>query len=240
MDCAELLVAGGNMEGKEVRFGVGGSTLTGVVTSNAATGSYNAMADSFTALGGGVLLLNMMLGEIVFGGLGTGVSSLVMFALVVVFLAGLMVGRTPEYIGKRFGPAETKLIMFYALDHARDSGTAGRRRRRDEGRPGPACRESGAPWVDEYSGGLRLFVREQRAQLRRTQREHCLLQRIDGARHVAGSIWADDSRAASGGPGCGAGSIAIDCGTLRTDSFMFAGLLIGMVLVFAGLSSCQR
>jgi K+-transporting ATPase ATPase A chain len=73
-------VAGGNMEGKEVRFGVGGSTLTGVVASNTATGSYNAMADSFTALGGGVLLLNLLLGEVVFGGLGTGVSSLVMLA----------------------------------------------------------------------------------------------------------------------------------------------------------------
>jgi potassium-transporting ATPase potassium-binding subunit len=109
------IMAGGNMEGKEVRFGVGGSTLTAVVTSNTATGSYNAMADSFTALGGMVQLVNLLLGEVVFGGLGTGVSSLVMTALMVVFLAGLMVGRTPEYLGKRIGPAEIKLIMLYAL-----------------------------------------------------------------------------------------------------------------------------
>jgi K+-transporting ATPase ATPase A chain len=109
------VLSGGNMEGKETRFGVGASTLTGVVTSNAATGSYNAMADSFTPIGGLVLLLNMLLGEIVFGGLGTGLSSLVMSALVVVFLAGLMVGRTPEYLGKRIGPSETKLVIFYAV-----------------------------------------------------------------------------------------------------------------------------
>ena len=105
----------GSMEGKEVRFGVPGSALTAAVISNGATGSYNAMADSFSALGGGVMLLNLLLGEVTFGGLGTGLASLVMIALVVVFLAGLMIGRTPEYLGKRIGAHETTLIMFYAL-----------------------------------------------------------------------------------------------------------------------------
>ena len=107
--------SGGNMEGKEVRFGIGGSTLTAVVTSNTATGSYNSMHDSYTSLGGMVLLLNMLLGELVFGGLGTGLYSMVMAAAVVVFLAGLMVGRTPEYLGKKIGPSENKMIMLYAL-----------------------------------------------------------------------------------------------------------------------------
>lgn len=109
------LQSGGNMEGKEVRFGIGGSTLTAVVTSNTATGSYNSMHDSYTSLGGMVLLVNMLLGELVFGGLGTGLYSMVMAAAIAVFLAGLMIGRTPEYLGKKIGPAENKMIMLYAL-----------------------------------------------------------------------------------------------------------------------------
>jgi len=109
------LQSGGNMEGKEVRFGIGGSTLTAVVTSNTATGSYNSMHDSYTSLGGMVLLVNMLLGELVFGGLGTGLYSMVMAAAIAVFLAGLMVGRTPEYLGKKIGPCENKMIMLYAL-----------------------------------------------------------------------------------------------------------------------------
>jgi len=107
--------SGGNMEGKEVRFGIGGSTLTAVVTSNTATGSNNSIDDSYTSLGGMVLLVNMLLGELVFGGLGTGLYSMVMAATITVFLAGLMVGRTPEYLGKKIGPAENKMIMLYAL-----------------------------------------------------------------------------------------------------------------------------
>jgi K+-transporting ATPase ATPase A chain len=108
------LQSGGNMEGKEVRFGIGSSTLTAVVTSNTATGSNNSMDDSFTSLGM-VLLMNMLLGELVLGGLGTGIYSMVMAAAIAVFLAGLMVGRTPEYLGKKIGPAENKMIMLYAL-----------------------------------------------------------------------------------------------------------------------------
>jgi len=103
------------MEGKEVRFGIGGSSLTAVVTSNTATGSNNSMHDSYTSLGGMVLLINMLLGELIFGGLGTGLYSMVMAAAIAVFLAGLMVGRTPEYLGKKIGPAENKMIMLYAL-----------------------------------------------------------------------------------------------------------------------------
>jgi potassium-transporting ATPase potassium-binding subunit len=106
---------GGNMEGKEVRFGVGGSVLAAVVTSNGATGSVNSAHDSYTPLGGAVPLVNMLLGEIVFGGLGTGLYSMIMLALVSLILAGLMIGRMPEYLGKKIGPLETKFITLYAL-----------------------------------------------------------------------------------------------------------------------------
>jgi K+-transporting ATPase ATPase A chain len=107
--------SGGNMEGKEVRFGIGSTALTAVVTTNTATGSTNAADDSLTSLAGMVLLTNMLLGEVVFGGLGTGLYSMAMAAAIAVFLAGLMVGRTPEYLGKKIGPAENKMIMLYAL-----------------------------------------------------------------------------------------------------------------------------
>jgi K+-transporting ATPase ATPase A chain len=104
-----------NMEGKEVRFGVGASTLAAVTTSNGATGSYNSMHDSFTPIGGGVVLTNMLLGEIIFGGLGTGLYSIIVITLVGVFLAGLMIGRTPEYLSKKIGISEIRLIMLYVL-----------------------------------------------------------------------------------------------------------------------------
>ena len=107
--------AGGNMEGKEVRFGIATSVLTAVTTSNGATGSYNSMHDSYTPLGGMVPLINMLLGEIVFGGLGTGIYSIIMVALLALFLAGLMIGRTPAYLGKRIQACESKMIMLYLL-----------------------------------------------------------------------------------------------------------------------------
>ena len=105
----------GNMEGKEVRFGISSSVLAAVTTSNGATGSYNSMHDSYTPLGGMVPLVNMLLGDIVFGGLGTGMYGIVMIALVALFLAGLMIGRTPAYLGKRIGPCESKMLMLYIL-----------------------------------------------------------------------------------------------------------------------------
>jgi potassium-transporting ATPase potassium-binding subunit len=106
---------GGNMEGKEARFGIGASVLAAVVTSNGATGSVNSSHDSYTPLGGAVPLVNMLLGEIVFGGLGTGIYSIIMVALVGLILAGLMIGRMPEYLGKKIGPLETKFTTLYVL-----------------------------------------------------------------------------------------------------------------------------
>ena len=106
---------GGNMEGKEVRFGIAGSILTAVTTSNGATGSYNAMHDSFTPIGVLVPLTNMLLGEIIFGGLGTGIMSMLVIVLIAIFLAGMMIGRTPEYLGKQIGPVEFKIVLFVTL-----------------------------------------------------------------------------------------------------------------------------
>ncbi len=106
---------GGNMEGKEVRFGIGGSALTAEVTSNTSTGSTNSMQDSYTPIGGAVPLVNMLLGDIIFGGLGGGLYGMVMVALLGLFITGLMVGRTPEYVGNKIQQGEIKLIVIYTL-----------------------------------------------------------------------------------------------------------------------------
>ena len=93
--------AGGNMEGKEVRFGIFNSALFATVTTAASCGAVNAMHDSLTPLGGLIPLLNIQLGEVIFGGVGSGLYGMLVFVVLTVFLAGLMVGRTPEYVGKK-------------------------------------------------------------------------------------------------------------------------------------------
>ncbi|HXH15989.1 MAG TPA: potassium-transporting ATPase subunit KdpA [Sphingomonas sp.] len=105
-------VAGGNMEGKEVRFGIAASALFSVVTTAASCGAVNAMHDSFTALGGMIPLLNIQLGEVVIGGVGAGIYGFLLFAILAVFVAGLMVGRTPEYVGKKIEAREVKLAVL--------------------------------------------------------------------------------------------------------------------------------
>ena len=105
----------GNMEGKEVRFGVANSALFATVTTDASCGAVNAMHDSFTPLGGLVPLVNIQLGEVIFGGVGAGLYGMLVFVLLAVFIAGLMVGRTPEYLGKKIEAREMKLAMLYVL-----------------------------------------------------------------------------------------------------------------------------
>jgi K+-transporting ATPase ATPase A chain len=109
------LQAGGNMEGKETRFGITNSALWAVATTSASNGSVNAMHDSFTPLGGLIPMWLIQLGEIVFGGVGSGLYGMLMFAIVAVFIAGLMVGRTPEYLGKKLESFEIKMASLAIL-----------------------------------------------------------------------------------------------------------------------------
>ena len=109
------LAPGGNMEGKEVRFGISQSALFATVTTDASCGAVNGMHDSFTPLGGMVVLTNIMLGEIVFGGVGSGMYGMLIFVVLSVFIAGLMVGRTPEYLGKKIDSYDVKMSMLYVL-----------------------------------------------------------------------------------------------------------------------------
>jgi len=110
-----LLQSGGNMEGKEVRFGIANSALFATVTTDASCGAVNSMHDSFTPLGGMVPMVNILLGEIVFGGVGAGLYGMLVFVVVSVFIAGLMVGRTPEYLGKKIEAYDVQMSMLYLL-----------------------------------------------------------------------------------------------------------------------------
>jgi len=130
--------AGGNMEGKEVRFGISGSALFATATTDASCGAVNSMFDSYTPIGGGIAMLNVGLGEIIFGGVGSGLLGMLVYAILAVFIAGLMVGRTPEYLGKKIEGKEIKMAMlailvlaasilgFSALASVSPSGLAGR------------------------------------------------------------------------------------------------------------------
>jgi K+-transporting ATPase ATPase A chain len=110
-----VVAAPGNMEGKDVRFGVANSALYATVTTDASCGAVNSWHDSFTPLGGLVPLFNIQLGELVYGGVGAGLYAMLIMAILSVFIAGLMVGRTPEYLGKKIETREVKLAMLYVL-----------------------------------------------------------------------------------------------------------------------------
>jgi potassium-transporting ATPase potassium-binding subunit len=110
-----LGLTGGNMEGKETRFGIAASSLFAVITTDASCGAVNAMHDSFTALGGMIPLINIQLGEIIVGGVGSGMYGMLLFVIISIFVAGLMVGRTPEYVGKKIEAKEVKMAMLAIL-----------------------------------------------------------------------------------------------------------------------------
>jgi len=112
---ASVVQSGGNMEGKEVRFGIANSALFATVTSDTSCGAVNSQHDSFTPLGGMVPMINIMLGEVVFGGVGSGLYGVVVFVILAVFIAGLMVGRTPEYLGKKIESYDVKMAMLSIL-----------------------------------------------------------------------------------------------------------------------------
>ncbi|HTC06222.1 MAG TPA: potassium-transporting ATPase subunit KdpA [Xanthobacteraceae bacterium] len=110
-----LGLTGGNLEGKEVRFGIAASSLFAVITTDASCGAVNAMHDSFTALGGMIPLINIQLGETIVGGVGSGMYGMLLFVIISIFVAGLMVGRTPEYVGKKIEAKEVKMAMLAIL-----------------------------------------------------------------------------------------------------------------------------
>ena len=169
-----VAAADGNMEGKEVRFGIFNSALFATITTDASCGAVNSMHDSFTPLGGFVPLFNIQLGEIIFGGVGAGLYGMLVFVVLAVFIAGLMVGRTPEYLGKKIEAYDVKMAMLALLILAFDIlafsawasvskwGLAGLNNTR-------------SAWPQRNPLRLQLRHRQQRQRFRRPEREHALV-----------------------------------------------------------------
>jgi len=227
--------AAGNMEGKEVRFGVTLSTLFAVITTAASCGAVNAMMDSFMPLGGMVPMINMLLGEIIIGGVGAGLYGMLLFAILAIFLAGLMVGRTPEYVGKKIEAREVKFTMlailcvplavlgFTALASVVPAGLAG------PANAGPhgfseifyAYTSAAANNGSAFGGlsGNTVFYNGTLAVAMMVGRFAIIIPMLA----VAGSL-ASKRKA------------ALSAGTFPTHGGLFVGLLVGAVLIVGGLT----
>jgi K+-transporting ATPase ATPase A chain len=230
-----LGLSGGNLEGKEVRFGILGSALFAVVTTAASCGAVNAMHDSFTALGGMIPMINMQLGEIIVGGVGAGLYGMLVFVIVAIFVAGLMVGRTPEYLGKKIEGREVKMAMlailclplmmlgFTALAAVLLAGLAG------PANAGPhgfseilyAFTSAAANNGSAFGGltGNTLFYNTTLALGMLVGRFFVIIPALA----IAGSLAAKKTVPAS-------------AGTLPTHGGLFVGLLVGVILIVGGLT----
>ncbi|MFJ7438094.1 potassium-transporting ATPase subunit KdpA [Methylorubrum thiocyanatum] len=230
-----LGISAGNMEGKEIRFGIVASALFAVVTTAASCGAVNAMHDSFTALGGLIPMLNMQLGEIIVGGVGAGLYGMLVFVLVALFVAGLMVGRTPEYLGKKIEAKEVKMAMLAilclplmmlgltALATVLPAGLAG------PANAGPhgfseilyAFTSAAANNGSAFGGltGNTLFYNTTLALGMAVGRFMVIVPALA----IAGSLAAKKTLPAS-------------AGTLPTHGGLFVGLLVGVILIVGGLT----
>ena len=190
------------MEGKEVRFGIAASALFATVTTDASCGAVNSMHDSFTPLGGLVPLFNMLTGEVIFGGVGAGLYGMLMFAVLAVFIAGLMVGRTPEYLGKKIEKFEVQMAMLAMLVLCGERARLHRRCSSVIDLPKEGALAALNTWPGSAYGGsdsgvrrrdrqpeqrraarlqrdllrVRLGHRQQRLRVRRPHRQHAVLQ----------------------------------------------------------------
>ncbi len=185
---ASALQSGGNMEGKEVRFGIANSALWATATTAASNGSVNSMHDSFTPLGGLVPMWLMQLGEVVYGGVGSGLYGMLMFAIVAVFVAGLMVGRTPEYLGKKIEAYEMKmssLVILITPALVLIGTSVGGGHRGGQG----GHREPRHPRVQRDPLRVLLGGQQQRQRLRRALGQHAVLQHRARPRMLFGRYW---------------------------------------------------
>jgi K+-transporting ATPase ATPase A chain len=227
---------GGNMEGKEARFGVHASALAAVTTSNGATGSYNSMHDSFTPLGGMVPLVNMLLGEVVYGGLGSGLYSMVMIALVAVFMGGLMIGRTPEYLGKQLTAHEMKLIALYMIVGAMTlSPLTAFAVATDLGRAGLTTNQ-GPHGFSEVFYAYASSLANNGQNFAGLSANTVFYNLTTAIAMLIGRYGFATLALALAGAFAAQGRRAVSLGTLATDSLPFAVLLLATILVVTGLS----
>jgi K+-transporting ATPase ATPase A chain len=230
-----LQAAGGAMEGKEVRFGIPGSSLFAGSTTTTSTGAVNSFHDSFTAFGGGIALFDIMLGEVVPGGVGAGLYGMLMLAVVTVFIGGLMVGRTPEYLGKKIRPTEMKWAALYILVT-------------------PTCALIGAALALGFSvtqrsienpgpHGLSEIVYAFTSMANNNGSAFAGLTTATGWYNLAGGVVMLVARFAPeifvlalGGALARQQHVPASAGTLETHKPLFAGMLIGVIIILVGLT----
>jgi potassium-transporting ATPase potassium-binding subunit len=230
-----LGLTGGNMEGKEVRFGIVGSALFAIVTTAASCGAVNAMHDSFTALGGMIPLINIELGEIIVGGVGSGMYGMLLFVIIAIFVAGLMVGRTPEYVGKKIEAKEVKMAMlaililplmflgWTAIAMEVPSAVAAM------GNPGPhGFTEVLYAYTSQDGNNGSAF-----AGLTATT----LFYNLSGAVAMfVGRFWMIIPTMAIAGSLAAKKSVPASAGTFPTTGGLFVGLVVGVIIIIGGLT----
>jgi K+-transporting ATPase ATPase A chain len=230
-----LGLTGGNMEGKEVRFGIAASALFAVITTAASCGAVNAMHDSFTALGGMIPLINMQLGEIIVGGVGAGLYGMLLFIILAIFVAGLMVGRTPEYVGKKIEAKEVKMAMlaililplmylgWTAVAVVYPTATA------SMANPGPhGFSEVLYAYTSQTGNNGSAFA---------GLTGNILFYNVTGAiAMLVGRFWMIIPAMAIAGTLAAKKSIPPSVGTFPTDGALFIGLVVGVVLIVGGLT----
>lgn len=228
-------LAGGAMEGKELRFGIGGSSLFAVSTTLTSTGAVDSFHSSFTGLGGGITLLGMMLGEIAPGGVGSGLYGMLIMAVIAVFLAGLMVGRTPEYLGKKIGTREIKCAACYILITPALvlSLTAAAMALPT---PGDSMTNSGAHGFTEILYAYTSAANNNGSAFAGLNADTQWFNTTLGLAMLLGRFLPMVFVLALAGSLARQQPVPATAGTLRTEKPLFAGLLVGAVLIITGLT----
>ncbi len=232
---ATPLQAGGNMEGKEVRFGIADSALFAVVTTDASCGAVNSMHDSFMPLGGMIPLVNIMLSEVIVGGVGAGLYGILLFAILAVFVAGLMVGRTPEYLGKKIESKEMKMAMlavlvsplfilvFTGLASATNAGTS-------------AIANPGPHGFSEMLYAFTSAAGNNGSAFAGISANTLFYNLTLAATMLAGRFWMIIPTLAIAGSLARKKLTAPTAGTFPTTGALFVGLLVGVILIVGGLT----
>ncbi|MET8610246.1 potassium-transporting ATPase subunit KdpA [Streptomyces misionensis] len=230
-----LQAAGGALEGKEVRFGVGGSSIFAVATTLTSTGAVDSFHSSFTGLGGGITMLGMMLGEIAPGGVGSGLYGILVMAVIAVFIAGLMVGRTPEYLGKKIGAREMKLaacyilvtpalvLVFTAASMALPT-------------PPNSALNPGAHGFSEVLYAFTSAANNNGSAFAGLNANTDWFNTMTGLAMLLGRFVPMVFVLALAGSLAGQRPVPVTAGTLRTEKPLFTGLLVGAILIITGLT----
>ena len=226
--------SGGNMSDKEVRYGIASTVNWAVATTNASNGSVNGGHDALTATGGAVPIVNMFTGEVIWGGVGSGLYGMFFYIVIAVFVAGLMVGRTPEYLGKKIEAREIKLAAVGALFVPDDGARPHRDRRRHESRARIDLQPRRARLL-RGAVRLRLAVEQQRQRVRRATAQPSSRRLSARIALWLGRFAPLIAALALGGALAAKKTVPPSAGTFRTDGATFAVLLVGVVILTAGL-----